>query len=558
MSTAPRTPSPLDAASEEYVHRIAVLDPTAAMEWGIGDNHGDLPDFSPAFHEAIAAEARDFLRRVDELEPGFDTVDEVTAAAARDRMGLIRELHDAGEDVREVNNITTPVQTIRTLLTMHDTSTAEGREQATSQLACVPQALAGYRESLEQAAARGLPAARRQILLLAGQCDDLASSDSMLADIAGDEPPAGFAEALDAARAAHAEFATWLREELAPRSPEAEAVGRDRYALLSRQWVGDEVDLDEAYAWGQDRLREIIAEQEDVAAELYGAGTGVDEALQRLNDDPACQIHGVDALKAWMQETADGAIAALDGVHFDVPAEIRTIECCIDPSGTGGIYYVPPSADFTRPGRMYWAVPAGETTFARWQELTTVYHEGVPGHHLQLGQALVEPDLNLWRRVDSFTSGHGEGWALYAEKLMAELGFHDDPGTRMGVLDAQRLRAARVVLDIGYHLGLPMPPADIGVDAHAWTPDSAFAFLRRHVAMGEGFLTFERDRYLGWAGQALSYALGQRIWEELRAAYPGDAKDFHSNALALGGLPLRVLRETLGGAASPAVDSVDA
>ena len=96
---------------------------------------------------------------------------------------------------------------------------------------------------------------------------------------------------------------------------------------------------------------------------------------------------------------------------------------------------------------MWWSVPEGQDTFHTWQELTTVHHEGVPGHHLQLGSALVQEDLNLWRRAVTWNSGHGEGWALYAEQLMAELGYMDDPGFRMGMLDAQRLRAARVVVD---------------------------------------------------------------------------------------------------------------
>ncbi len=86
------------------------------------------------------------------------------------------------------------------------------------------------------------------------------------------------------------------------------------------------------------------------------------------------------------------------------------------PSSTGIIYYTQPAADLSRPGRMWWAVPPGQTVFHTWQEKTTVYHEGVPGHHLQLGSAIVDDDLNSWRKLASFTSGHGEGWALYAER----------------------------------------------------------------------------------------------------------------------------------------------
>jgi uncharacterized protein with GYD domain len=92
----------------------------------------------------------------------------------------------------------------------------------------------------------------------------------------------------------------------------------------------------------------------------------------------------------------------------------------------------------------------GKTRFSTWRERSAVYHEGVPGHHLQIAQALYRSDvLNRWRRTGSLVSAHAEGWALYAERLMVELGYLDSPADRLGALDQQSLRAARVVLDIG-------------------------------------------------------------------------------------------------------------
>ena len=99
-----------------------------------------------------------------------------------------------------------------------------------------------------------------------------------------------------------------------------------------------------------------------------------------------------------MQGVADKVISNLNGTYFDIPEQIQTIECKIDPAGTGGIFYTQPTEDFSRPGRMWWSVPAGQEIFHTWQELTTVHHEGAPGHHLQIGTALLESDLNSWRR----------------------------------------------------------------------------------------------------------------------------------------------------------------
>jgi uncharacterized protein (DUF885 family) len=195
---------------------------------------------------------------------------------------------------------------------------------------------------------------------------------------------------------------------------------------------------------------------------------------------------------------------------------------------------------------MWWSVPKGVTEFATWRERTTVYHEGVPGHHLQVAQTAYRRDiLNRWRRIASWVSGHGEGWALYAERLMADLGFLDDPADYLGMLDGQSLRAARVVLDIGVHCGLP---ASAEVGGGEWTYDKAWQFLSSHVNTAEGFRRFELNRYLGWPGQAPSYKIGERSWLQLRedararegAAF--DLKAFHRRALDIGSVGLDTLR----------------
>ncbi|HQX36442.1 MAG TPA: DUF885 domain-containing protein, partial [Microbacteriaceae bacterium] len=268
-----------------------------------------------------------------------------------------------------------------------------------------------------------------------------------------------------------------------------------------------------------------------------------------LEKDPSRKLQGTEALQKWMQETSDRAVAELGATHFDIPAEIRTLECMIAPTQEGGIYYTGPSDDFSRPGRMWWSVPEGVTEFDTWRELTTVYHEGVPGHHLQIGQGVANrAQLNSWRRQLAGSSGHAEGWALYAERLMQQLGYLDDPADRLGMLDGQRMRAARVVLDIGVHLGKPRLDGQ-GI----WDADYALEFMMQNVNMPEAFVRFEVNRYLGWPGQAPSYKVGQRIWEnvrdevEAREGADFDIKAFHKRALDLGGVGLDTLRRALLG-----------
>ena len=570
-STARRTPSTLDAVAERYVADLAVLSPEFAVVCGLPGVRGRLDDYSPEGLEAVAALRDRVLREIEATAP-TDDVDQVTLAAMRERLGVEAQMAAAGEDLRSLNVIASPAQGLRDVFDLLPTATTEDWGNLASALGDVPRALSGYQDSLLLAASRGQVASRRQVEAVMGQArtqaGEQSSFETLLANAqvgqgeqatAVPEPLAReLSRSAARARAAYDALASFLERKILPLASEDDAVGRERYELFSRSFLGARVDLDETYEWGRTRLAAIDAEQRTIAERLYGPGTSVREALRRLDADPARRVHGTDALQAWMQETSDAAIEALDGVHFDIPEPLRTLECRIAPSATGGIYYTGPSDDFSRPGRMWWSVPAGTTDFSTWQERTTVFHEGVPGHHLQVGtQTYLRDTLNSWRRLCCWVSGHGEGWALYAERLMADLGFQDDPGDRMGMLDSQRLRAARVVLDIGVHLGKKRPTelADLpGVGPGRWDAPSAWAFLRHNVAMGESFLRFELDRYLGWPGQAPSYAVGQRLWEETRDAalatqrvVGGEAslRGFHTRALALGSVGLDVLRQAL-------------
>lgn len=558
-----RTATAIDAVADAHVRRLTEHSPMTATEIGLPGYDHLMDTLDPAYHDEAASLNRATLDALDAVDP-VDDVDHVTVAAMRERLGLELELHDAGEDLADLNNIASPVQYLREIFDSMPTGTVEAWENIAGRLGALPSAVDGYTESLRLAASRGNVAAVRQVRECVRQARELAGDESFFASfVTGEAAHAALGEgndalrsdlagAADGARAAYAQLADFLESELAPRAPEADAVGRDRYALFSRTFLGATVDLEETYQWGVEELARVVAEQEAVAREIAGPGASVEDAVRVLDEDPARKLLGTDALKAWMQQTSDAAVRELGGTHFDIPEPVRTLECLIAPTQTGGIYYTPPSDDFSRPGRMWWSVPPGVTEFNTWREKTTVYHEGVPGHHLQCSQAVFARDtLNSWRRLACWVSGHGEGWALYAERLMADLGYLDDPGDRLGMLDGQRLRAARVVFDIGMHLGLKAPAAWGG---RTWDPDTAWEFLKANVNMPEEFVRFEYHRYLGWPGQAPSYKVGQRLWEQTRdeakaaAAARGeafDAKAFHARALDLGSVGLDVLREAL-------------
>lgn len=558
-----RTWSTLDKACDRYIHDYAELDPLAATDWGLPSDPTTLPDMSVEGLNRRADLDRTFLETLPGIEL-VDQVDAITKDAVADRLTISQLLHEGKEDFAELNNLASPLQAVISAFSLMPTQTVADWEAIMGRMQAVPRALQQYCESLEFAAGSGVVAAQRQVQIGIRQAATIGTPNSNGAffEILAKTCPPQVARNLDmrkmdtAVRAAsdgYLELGEWLKKNLAPRAGDADPVGRERYEVFSALFVGARVDLDETYEWGRAELQRIVEGQQQIATELYGPGTSIAEAFERLNATKKYQLHGEDALLAWLQSTGDQAIADLNGTQFDIPEPLRTLQARIAPSKEGGVWYTGPSADFSRPGQMWWSIPEGDTVFHTWQEKTMVFHEGIPGHHLQIAQAIYEKDsLNLWRRLGSWNSGHGEGWALYAEQLMAELGYQDDPGDHMGMLDAQRLRAARVVLDIGVHLGKERPDQQ-GV----WDAAYAWDFLRENVAMSDGSLRFELDRYLGWPGQAPSYKIGQRLWNSLREDYleanvgsvdpEQQVRDFHTLALAQGSLPMDTLKRAVLG-----------
>jgi uncharacterized protein DUF885 len=201
-------------------------------------------------------------------------------------------------------------------------------------------------------------------------------------------------------------------------------------------------------------MRERLA----VAVERYDAG----DTTSELNvTEGWVQYVGTPSTAGWRSGSPE-FLTRCAVSWMRPPARLRRpahrIEVMIAPTNDGGIWYTPPSEDWSRPGRMWWSVPDGLETFSTWKEVTTVHHEGMPSHHLQVSQAIAGRDsLNRWQRLLCWVPGHGEGWAVYAERLMGELGYLDDHGLRLGLLDSQLMSTAIVAHDIGVRLELEIP-----------------------------------------------------------------------------------------------------
>jgi uncharacterized protein (DUF885 family) len=562
--TSPAQPQPTPrTVADRFVDALCDLDPVVATALGTRPGDDRLPDPGPAGLEAQAGLARTTLADLDRVlaeNPALDDdpVERRCARLLRERLGAELAAHETGEGYRALSNLFSPLHSIRQVFSLMPASSEEDWAVIARRMARVPEAYRGFRAALEEGARRGLFVAPRQVSTVVGQLGEWLAGPYFTDFVAAGPGPLRD-ELTTAARAADgavAEIRDFLRGTYGPQAEGTpDAVGRERYALGARRWTGSDLGsgdgLEEAYRYGWAEHQRIRAEQRAEAERVLAGGTPL-EAMRWLDENgPA--VDGVEAIRERLQAMMDEAIDALDGTHFDLAAPVRRVEAMIAPPGSAAApYYTRPAQDFSRPGRT-WLPTLGRERFPLWDLVSTWYHEGVPGHHLQLAQwAYVAPQLSTYQTSVGSVGANVEGWALYAERLMDELGFLTEPGARLGYLDAQQMRAVRVVIDIGMHLELPIPEDADGVLAEhrgePWTPELARAFFGENCGREAAFLDSELVRYLGIPGQAISYKLGERAWlagrEAARQAAGArggaafDLKAWHMAALSQGSLGL--------------------
>jgi uncharacterized protein (DUF885 family) len=376
---------------------------------------------------------------------------------------------------------------------------------------------------LEEGRRVGKTVAARQVRSVIEQAHHLAGPDSawhdlerQLADTAWDHLSVRLADAIAGGRAAASAFADYLEQTYLPDAGSEDGVGEERYLLHSDQFLGLAIDPSEVYGWGWEEVARLMAEMKRVAAEIDAEST-LDEVTQMLETDPSRAAPSPQAFLEFVQGIEDEALAQLDGSHFEVPEPIRRITVKLAPPGGAlGAHYIQPTEDFSRPGGVWYTI-GDKKVIPLWQEVSTAYHEGFPGHHLQVGTSLCQADrLSRAHRTLIWYSGYGEGWALYTERLMDELGFFGRPEYLLGMLASQLFRACRVVVDIGCHLGYRIPDKAPLLAGERWSFEHAVTYMNRIGRQTQAVAQSEVLRYLGWPAQAISYKVGEREILKLR------------------------------------------
>jgi uncharacterized protein (DUF885 family) len=316
--------------------------------------------------------------------------------------------------------------------------------------------------------------------------------------------------------------------------------GEELYRVGLRFATTTDMTPAEVHELGLTQAKQIQAQMDALLRKLGKTHGTVTERVQALMKDPNYLYPDTDAGRAQVLEYCNGLLAALQphlpkyfNILPKVPVEIRRVPEYTQAGAPEG-YYNTPALDGSRPGAFY--INLRDTNeLPRWTLPTLVYHESAPGHHFQLALVLEMPALPLIRKAGGGFSANTEGWALYAEQLVDEMGLYDaDPVGRLGMLQSAIFRAARCVVDTGIH-------------TQGWSRERAIDYMVETTGDKRSSMTSEVERYCTWPGQACSYKVGQTQWLKLRTQAQRrlgarfDIRAFHDAGLSAAPMPMSVL-----------------
>ena len=545
--------SPVNLLADGFWDAVLEQNPTTATMFGDSRYDDRLEDPSPAGRtraralvEATLAAADKIVARDQSLEDRI-TLDMVQVVC---RMQI--EQDDQRVDLfRPVDQMGGPQTLLPTLATFQPADTPEGFERFTTRLRAYPTFMAANIELLNEGIATGLTAPRIVTERTIAQLERLLETPpdkSVVVTMARVASEADRAKVLDIVRTevvpADRAFLDALRGAYLAASREDPGLwsapnGDALYRTQILAWTTLALDPADLHQIGLDDLAQIEVERK-VIARSQGFGDDTVAYRAHLAADLANRPHSADELLARAREDIDRAMALAPsyfGVLPRVGCEVRPVEEYKE-ADSPFAYYLPPTTDGSRPG-VYYANTYDLQSRTYSKLASTTYHEAVPGHHFQIALEMENEGLSTFRRLGSRLVGgaYVEGWGLYSERLADEMGLFRNEAERFGMLDAMAWRAGRLVVDTGLH-------------ALRWPRQRSIDFLRE-AGLSETDAVIETDRYICWPGQALTYKVGQREIERLRAEIERrdgsafDLRAFHDAVLGHGSLPLATLAREL-------------
>jgi uncharacterized protein (DUF885 family) len=545
------TPSPARLLADEFVeHRLAT-----EHDWALWS--GDLtylerwPDVSEEGVRRRLVTLEEFARRAEAIEASTSadrTLLETIAFTGRSKAAQLRWQ----PELEWVNHTTGIVSLILIFLPRYPLVTAEHGQRYLEKVASLPDFIDAWIGRLEAAAAEGVTPIAHLVTAMVASLDRQLAAPLSSGPLIRQPPPTDLSDT---------EAKLWtgrlggllddlvtpalqrLRSSLAGRTVPAARDdelpglvhlpgGRELYDSLVWAHTSVAVSADEVHAIGRQQVERLEAEYRLIAGPLLDT-TEIDAIYRGLRDDEKLHYRDADSLV----EDATAALAKATAAVTDWFGVLPKAPCIANSIEQGALaFYSRPARDGSKPGRFFFNT-ADPTMWGTFQLEAVTYHEGVPGHHLQLAIALENPDLHRLL-ADYYIAAYNEGWGLYTERLADEMGLYSSELDRVGMLSADSMRACRLVVDTGLH-------------ALGWSREQAIAYMVDHSPMTRLQVEGEIDRYIGNPGQALGYMMGrleiERIRSEAEATLAGrfDIKAFHDVMLSTGSVPITTLKRVV-------------
>ena len=553
MTMPDKADLPVNQLADRFWESILELNPTTATVYGDERYADRLEDPGP---EGRARSRALMVRTAAEAAAipvdGLETEDRIT----RDMLVVIAALQIEEDDqaihqLRVVDQMSGPQQLLPQLTQFQPADSPARLEAYIARLHAYPAFMAANAQILRDGLASGLTAPRivaertiAQIERMLGVPIESALIPSMV-KVAHDADRERIRDIVrDVVYPADQAFLDTLRGDYLAATREEPGLwsapnGEQLYRTAIRSWTSLALDPETVHRTGLEEL-ELIEDERRAIARAQGFGDDTAAYRAHLDADPANQPASKDALVERATLDIERAMAAAPryfGVLPRASCDVRPVEAYKEKDAPFAYYY-PPATDGSRPGIYY--ANGYDLPSRKYSKLaTTTYHEAVPGHHFQITLEMENDHLIAFRRLGARMVGgaYVEGWGLYSERLADEMGLFRDEAERFGMLDAQAWRAARLVVDTGLH-------------ALRWPRQRSIDFLKS-AGLSETDAVIETDRYICWPGQALTYKVGQREIQRLRAelsARDGSAFDlraFHDAVLGHGSLPLATLAREL-------------
>ncbi len=550
----------VNSLSDRFWNGILDLSPITATVLGYEQGIDRLDDPGPDGREKARALYTETLAAADAIEAGA-AITAGLPAEERITLDILRvvcqtelEQHSQRFDrLKVVDQMGGPQTMLPLLAAFQPTATPQQFEAFLARLADYPRYMAANAEIVREGLASGMTAARIVTERVIAQVERLLAIPDELSPVLSVvqlPTPADRERLVDAlgrcVRPADRAFLEVLLGKYRYSSRQEPGLwsaprGDDLYRTQIRAWTSLDLDAAELHRSGLEELAEIEEERRAIAREL-GFGDDTKAARAALKSSPGAIPSSSEELLDRARGQIERALAMAPGYFGTLPragCEVRAVEPFKDADAPAAYYY-PPAVDGSRPGVYY--VNTYDLKSRSYIGLaSTSFHEAVPGHHFQIALQTEHPSLNAFRRLGARVAGmaYVEGWGLYSERLADEMGLYLDAGERFGMLDGQAWRAARLVVDTGIH-------------AFRWSRQKSVAHLLE-TGLSETDATIETDRYICLPAQALTYKVGQREIQRLRAEAAAalgtafDIRAFHDALLGHGTLPLATLARELPG-----------